>query len=66
MGYMARHYETKIDSQGRLVVPSHDELPRGHGDGVHAHGDVHERHGDLSTENVRHSDQNAVKCTKNA
>jgi len=29
MGYMARHYETRLDSEGRLIVPSHDLLPRG-------------------------------------
>ena len=26
MGYMARHYQTHLDAQGRLVVPSHKKL----------------------------------------
>jgi hypothetical protein len=29
MGYMARHYETQLDKEGRLIIPSHEELPRG-------------------------------------
>lgn len=29
MGYLARHYETKLDADGRLITPSHAELPRG-------------------------------------
>ncbi len=29
MGYMARHYETRLDGAGKLVVPSHADLPRG-------------------------------------
>ena len=29
MGYMARHYETRLDTAGHPMVPSHDELPRG-------------------------------------
>ena len=29
MGYMARHYETELDSDGRVFVPSHEQLPRG-------------------------------------
>lgn len=29
IGYLARHYETKLDAKGDPVVPSHAELPRG-------------------------------------
>ena len=29
MGYMARHYETLLDGAGKVVVPSHADLPRG-------------------------------------
>ena len=29
MGYMARHYETALDAEGRVVLPSHENLPRG-------------------------------------
>ena len=29
MGYLARHYETQLDAQGRLVLPSHADKPRG-------------------------------------
>lgn len=29
MGYVARHYTTHLDAQGRLVWPSHADLPRG-------------------------------------
>jgi len=29
IGYLARHYETKLDSNGKLIIPSHEELPRG-------------------------------------
>ena len=29
MGYLARHYETVLDAQGRIRHPSHDQLPRG-------------------------------------
>ena len=29
MGYMARHYVTELDAQGRLIVPSHGAKPRG-------------------------------------
>ena len=27
--YMARHYETRLDKQGRVLVPTHAERPRG-------------------------------------
>ena len=29
MGYVARHYETRLDESGAPVVPSHEQLPRG-------------------------------------
>ncbi len=29
IGYVARHYETKLDAMGDPIVPSHAELPRG-------------------------------------
>ena len=29
IGYLARHHETVLDEQGRVVVPSHAEKPRG-------------------------------------
>ena len=29
LGYLARHYETVLDGKGRVVLPSHAELPRG-------------------------------------
>ena len=29
MGYLARHYETRLNANGRLIIPTHDELPRG-------------------------------------
>jgi len=29
IGYLARHYETKLDSNGKLIIPSHAERPRG-------------------------------------
>ena len=29
MGYMARHYETKLDGQGKVIIPSHKDKPRG-------------------------------------
>ena len=29
LGYLARHYETVLDAKGRVVLPSHAELPRG-------------------------------------
>ena len=29
IGYVARHYETVLDEKGDVVVPSHDQLPRG-------------------------------------
>ena len=29
IGYLARHYETTLDADGRVVVPSHEQLPRG-------------------------------------
>ena len=29
IGYLARHYETRLYANGDLVVPSHEELPRG-------------------------------------
>ena len=29
MGYMARHYQTRLDADGNLVVPTHQTLPRG-------------------------------------
>ena len=29
MGYLARHYETRLDRKGRLILPSHAEKPRG-------------------------------------
>ena len=29
IGYLARHYETVLDAKGRVVLPSHAELPRG-------------------------------------
>jgi len=29
MGYLARHYVTLLDSQGQLVMPTHEKLPRG-------------------------------------
>ena len=29
MGYVARHYQTTLDAEGKLVLPSHDDTPRG-------------------------------------
>ena len=29
MGYMARHHQTRLDADGALVVPTHEQLPRG-------------------------------------
>ena len=29
MGYLARHYETKLGAKGQLLLPSHEEMPRG-------------------------------------
>ena len=29
MGYLARHYETQLDAQGRVITPSHADRPRG-------------------------------------
>ena len=29
MGYLARHYETRLDAKGRLLLPSHTDMPRG-------------------------------------
>ena len=29
MGYVARHYQTTLDADGRLVWPSHADTPRG-------------------------------------
>lgn len=29
IGYVARHYETVLDEKGDVVIPSHDQLPRG-------------------------------------
>lgn len=29
IGYVARHYETVLDETGQVVLPSHDQLPRG-------------------------------------
>ena len=29
MGYLARHYETKLGAKGQLLMPSHEEMPRG-------------------------------------
>lgn len=29
MGYVARHYETRVDGKGQLVLPSHADRPRG-------------------------------------
>ena len=29
IGYVARHYETRLDAGGSPMLPSHSELPRG-------------------------------------
>ena len=29
MGWLARHYETRLDAKGQLILPSHADKPRG-------------------------------------